>query len=67
MAAMGLSASAKCRTIAMTSAFNRRYSGARPPDTTNASYAAASTSANVAFKPKLCPGFSLYVWSPSKS
>ncbi|MNR40489.1 hypothetical protein D3C85_1587810 [compost metagenome] len=56
---MGLFAVAKWRTISSTRSFRRRYSGARPPGMTMASYVAGSTSANVAFSVKLWPRFSV--------
>ena len=59
MAATGLFASKKCRTIESTRRFSRMYSGARPPGKTKASYCSAFTSSNVAFSEKLWPGFSL--------
>eukprot|EP00952_Eustigmatos_sp_NYUAD-ZCMA_P000133 357-Eustigmatos_ZCMA.PRE.1 len=58
MAAMGLSALAKCRTTSSTRAFRRKYSGARPPGTTSESYVAGSTLAKVALTVKRWPGFS---------
>ena len=59
IAAIGFFSSAKWRTRRSTSSLRRRYSGARPPGTSRASYSSGRTLLNVAFRVKLCPGFSL--------